>query len=90
MTTETLTDRAAALHVLTGGDEALTALAGQYADAYDADPGAFCGMLAASLHVQANMLADVHELMGKIAPVINDPSALLDSLPPTLRAMLGV
>ncbi len=69
---------------------ALVALAEQYANAYDEDPAAFFGMLAAGQHILQSQMGDVHALLGKVAPVLEDPSVILSSLPPGLRAMLGV
>lgn len=84
------TTRADAISTLTGGDEALGALVERYAKAFEDDPAAFSGMLAATLNVLLGQVGEIHELLGKIKPFVDDPNALLDSIPAPLRAMLGV
>ena len=75
---------------LTEGDSALTAEVALYAQAYNDDPAIFMAMLAVSLNVALQEIAELKAVLAPLKPFVENPSAILDGLPPGLRAMLGV
>jgi len=85
-----ITPRMGLLLELNGGDTALASLAGQYAAVCDQDPSAFLAMLAIGQETMQRQIDDIHGLLSRVAPFVENPDAILASLPPGLRAMLGV
>jgi hypothetical protein len=81
---------AEALETMTGGDHALAAAAMLYASAYEENPAAVIGMLCVTQGILLQQVSELHEVLMQIKPVLDNPSVLLDSIPPSLRAMLGV
>jgi len=83
-----------ALETLTGGDPALMQAAMLYATAYENSPAAVIGMLCVTQGIILQRVTEMHEVvmpaMDRIKPIVDDPSVILASLPPTLRAMLGM
>jgi hypothetical protein len=79
-----------ALDTMTGGDAGLTAAAMLYASAYEESPAAVIGMLCVTQGILLERVSELHTTLMQVKPFLDDPSALLDSIPAPLRAMLGV